>query len=165
MQTFYPSPEWDDFCDESDIRTPKRINEGTVCTEDAQQCPDGSFVGRDPLNNCEFFPCENEFEKCDNEFDTANEAYTKTLFIITLILGILLLLLGGKLFNLEAVGAGIMGGGVITIFYGSVRYWEYAGDMFRFILSIIALIAVIYLAYWLNKHAHKKKKKFSLNFG
>lgn len=28
-----------------------------ACTEDARLCPDGSGVGRDPNNNCEFFPC------------------------------------------------------------------------------------------------------------
>ncbi|MFH2020409.1 MAG: hypothetical protein ABIJ34_03280 [archaeon] len=31
-----------------------------VCTEDAKECPDGSFVGRDSQNNCEFFPCDYE---------------------------------------------------------------------------------------------------------
>ncbi len=29
-----------------------------VCTMDVKECPDGSFVSRDPTNNCEFFPCE-----------------------------------------------------------------------------------------------------------
>eukprot|EP00547_Thalassionema_nitzschioides_P017814 CAMPEP_0194234792 /NCGR_PEP_ID=MMETSP0158-20130606/2429_1 /TAXON_ID=33649 /ORGANISM="Thalassionema nitzschioides, Strain L26-B" /LENGTH=631 /DNA_ID=CAMNT_0038968073 /DNA_START=74 /DNA_END=1969 /DNA_ORIENTATION=+ len=28
-----------------------------ACTEDALNCPDGSAVGRDPYNNCEFYPC------------------------------------------------------------------------------------------------------------
>jgi len=28
-----------------------------VCTTDAKQCPDGSSVGRDSNNNCEFHPC------------------------------------------------------------------------------------------------------------
>ncbi|MAG07746.1 hypothetical protein CMI46_02930 [Candidatus Pacearchaeota archaeon] len=167
VQTFYPSPDWDDFCDEKSIHAPKLAEDRTLCAQDAQQCPNGSFVGRDPSNNCEFFQCnqENEFETCRNEFDTVNESYTKNLFIVTLILGILLLLLGGKLFNLEAVGAGIMGGGIITLIYGSGAYWQYAGDMFRFILSIIALIAVIYLAYWLNKKTHKKKKKLKFSLG
>jgi len=27
------------------------------CTMEAMKCPDGSFVGRDPNNNCSFFPC------------------------------------------------------------------------------------------------------------
>ena len=29
----------------------------TVCTADVQQCPDGSYVSRDPANNCNFKPC------------------------------------------------------------------------------------------------------------
>ena len=28
-----------------------------ACTKDAKICPDGSVVGRDSRNNCEFFPC------------------------------------------------------------------------------------------------------------
>lgn len=31
-----------------------------VCTMDAKMCSDGSFVGRDSTNNCEFFPCPEE---------------------------------------------------------------------------------------------------------
>jgi hypothetical protein len=31
-----------------------------ACTQDAKICPDGTGVGRDPTNNCEFKPCPNE---------------------------------------------------------------------------------------------------------
>jgi len=31
-----------------------------ACTEDAKVCDDGTAVGRDPNNNCEFFACGNE---------------------------------------------------------------------------------------------------------
>ncbi len=27
------------------------------CTQEAKLCPDGTYVGRDSNNNCEFFPC------------------------------------------------------------------------------------------------------------
>jgi hypothetical protein len=43
-----------------------------VCTADAKVCSDGSEVGRDPDNNCEFFPCPGEnscsadVKECDN---------------------------------------------------------------------------------------------------
>lgn len=30
------------------------------CTDDAKQCESGKFVGRDPENDCKFFPCEGE---------------------------------------------------------------------------------------------------------
>jgi hypothetical protein len=37
----------------------ERIKETTpvFCTADVMQCPDGSFVARDPSNGCEFRPC------------------------------------------------------------------------------------------------------------
>lgn len=34
------------------------------CSQDAKECPDGTFVSRNPENNCEFEPCP-EIEKCD----------------------------------------------------------------------------------------------------
>jgi len=157
IQTFYPNPKFDDFC--GDIR-PKQIaepeREPIACTEDAKQCPDGTFVSRDPNNNCKFFPCENEFENCNQEYQSARNSHSKNLFIITLILGILLLATGGALFSLEAVGAGIMGGGIITIIYGAGSYWPNASNLFRFIISLVGLVIVIGLAYWLNKKTQKK---------
>lgn len=35
-------------------------NHATICTMDAKQCPDGSFVSRNPANNCAFNPCPGE---------------------------------------------------------------------------------------------------------
>jgi hypothetical protein len=35
--------------------TPKEGSGSTVCTDDVQQCPDGTYVGRDA--NCQFRPC------------------------------------------------------------------------------------------------------------
>jgi len=45
------------------------------CTEDAQLCPDGeTWVGRDPLNNCQFEPCPDKDEStAEGENDLASE--------------------------------------------------------------------------------------------
>lgn len=32
-------------------------NQGVACAQDAKQCPDGSYVSRDPSNNCNFKEC------------------------------------------------------------------------------------------------------------
>ena len=37
--------------------TPTLTTQEVVCTEDILECWDGSFVSRDPTNNCEFYPC------------------------------------------------------------------------------------------------------------
>eukprot|EP00546_Thalassionema_frauenfeldii_P004322 CAMPEP_0178911546 /NCGR_PEP_ID=MMETSP0786-20121207/9760_1 /TAXON_ID=186022 /ORGANISM="Thalassionema frauenfeldii, Strain CCMP 1798" /LENGTH=681 /DNA_ID=CAMNT_0020584015 /DNA_START=360 /DNA_END=2405 /DNA_ORIENTATION=- len=36
--------------------------ETTFCTKDVRTCPDGSYVGRDPSNGCEFDPCPDKEE-------------------------------------------------------------------------------------------------------
>ena len=58
-----------------EIEEPKEGNESNeseeiFCTMDAKECPDGSFVGRDPENNCEFNPCPGE-EGSENPIDTS----------------------------------------------------------------------------------------------
>jgi len=35
---------------------PSTTQQGIICTMDAKQCPDGSYVGRVPPN-CDFAPC------------------------------------------------------------------------------------------------------------
>ncbi|MDD9966114.1 MAG: BPTI/Kunitz domain-containing protein [Myxococcales bacterium] len=41
----------------------ERVECNIFCTQDAKVCPDGTAVGRDPQNNCEFFPCP---DSCTN---------------------------------------------------------------------------------------------------
>ncbi|CAB9523274.1 chitinase [Seminavis robusta] len=38
-----------------------------VCTQDVKECPNGDFVGRDPGNNCEYYPCQNQPVPCTLE--------------------------------------------------------------------------------------------------
>merc|ERR1712003_13425 len=46
-------------------------SEDLVCTEDALECSDGSFVSRDPTNGCEFPACPSE-EQQENVVSSAN---------------------------------------------------------------------------------------------
>jgi len=36
---------------------PPMSDEGIFCAADVKQCPDGSFVSRNPANGCAFDPC------------------------------------------------------------------------------------------------------------
>lgn len=101
---------------------------------------------------------------CQQNLNNDSKVYSKNLFIITVPVGVILIAIGGALFALEAVGAGIMLGGIITLIYGAANYWPNAGNAFRFGISLVGLIIVIILAYWLNqkdflKNLFKKKKK------
>ena len=48
-------------------------DDAVFCTMDVQMCPDGSYVGRDPEKNCEFFTCPTQEDSKDDELEQENE--------------------------------------------------------------------------------------------
>ncbi len=95
--------------------------------------------------------CEYSYVDCEKRFNNAEKPYYKTLFTIAIPLGIVIIALGLLIFHLEAVGLGLMSGGVALIIYGAGQYWRFADDVIKFVLSFIGLVAVILLAYYFNK--------------
>lgn len=83
----------------------------------------------------------------------------KHVFYLALPIGIVVLVAGAVFFGLESVGAGLMGGGIVTLIYGAGGYWQYAQNWLKFLLSLAGLIIVIYFAYWFNKRSEKPVKK------
>ena len=146
---FYPKVEYSDFCAAEVIETQERCEEIGATWE--------VYDGVRRLFEGEKGFCDRNF-KCRDRYDDAREERAKKVFYVALPFGILILLVGGFLFYLEAVGAGLMGGGVGTIVYAAGSYWRYGEDLFRFIISLLGLVSVIFLAYWFNKKFGKKKK-------
>jgi len=96
---------------------------------------------------------------CQPKFDTAQKAYYKKTFLTALPLGIVLIALGALVFGLEAVGSGLMVGGIAIIVYGTGSYWRFTDDWLKFALSLVGLIIVIWLAYFWNARVAKKSNK------
>ncbi len=72
------------------------------------------------------------------------ELYAMSLFIIACVAGIASITLGITI-NVESVGAGLIGGGVLSILYGAIRYMPYAENVIRVIFFGLALGALIWL--------------------
>jgi len=89
--------------------------------------------------------CDEDFF-CRQDYDDQREGYDKIVFILTLILGIITIIVSVWL-GLASVSAGLMAGGIITIIYGVIRYWEHSTDVLRFILLGAALAILIWLGY------------------
>ena len=49
--------------------------------------------------------------------------------------------------NMASVSSGIMSGGILTIIYGTIRYWSDLPDYGRFIILGLTLIILIWLGY------------------
>jgi len=73
------------------------------------------------------------------------EAYNRNLFIIASISGLIAIVVGGYFVNNESVGSGLIGGGVITILYGLIRYWEYAENILRVVILALILGVLIWV--------------------
>ena len=153
---FYDRPEFEDFCDE--FKTAQVI-------ENEEQCNnvEGRWTSQEIRCVTEPCPqgfCDRDFS-CRLEYEDAQERYARNLFFITLPLGIVIIIIGAIVFGLEAVGGGLMAGGVGVILWGVGSYWRFSDDLIKFILSLIGLVVVIYVAYWFNKKIgkHKSRKK------
>lgn len=157
ISTFYESPKHKNFCREGEFQEPVARELVTTvplkancsyiepdkslrikCTE-----KEGIITAKYDKDGCtESYYCE----MCYKEFGDAREVYNKHVFIISIILGIIALAVGVTL-KLPSVSSGIMGGGVLTIIYGTLRYWGQMPDYTRFIILGITLVILIWVGY------------------
>ena len=154
INTFYPRPDYDDFCGE--MKTQELIISLERCEEVGGKWNVYEVI--EPIKGAQEGFCDRDYY-CRQEMEEATKIRSRNVFLIALPLGILIIAFGAFLFSLDAVGAGLMGGGVGTLIYGAGAYWPYSENWIRFIISLVGLIVLIFLAYWFNKRIEKNKKR------
>lgn len=168
IQTFYEErPDWNKYC--GNITYPNfEINTSAQCEAFNGKWnptyPDRYAMPVKTTPNSPTGYCDLAYF-CNQDYENASKIYSRNLFIISVPVGVVLIAIGGALFALESVGAGIMLGGIITLIYGAGEYWPNAGNQFKFGISLLGLIIVIILAYWLNKRYEKEAKKAGFSLG
>lgn len=151
LSVIYPNVVYEDYCPV--IKTAEIIGSQERCEQVGGQW--SPYLEKTPEGVAGY--CDRDYA-CRQDYEKSLEVRSKKIFYISVPLGILIIFIGGILFSLDAVGAGLMGGGIGTIIYGAGGYWRYGDDLFRFIISLLGLAAVIYLAYWFNNR--NKKHRF-----
>ena len=139
IQSFYPAPVYRDFCK---IEKYHKINNSFDCNKvggkwnyDKGSSPDVNLGGR----------CDVNFN-CQKEYNSVRELYERNVFFANLIFGFLVFIIAFFL-GIEAVSSGLMGGAVMLIIYGSMRYWGELSDVWRTFMLGVALSALIFLGY------------------
>ncbi|MFH1290780.1 MAG: hypothetical protein ABIH92_05235 [Nanoarchaeota archaeon] len=153
IESFHPSPDYEDFCGE--FRTQEAI-------ETPQQCEaiDGQWNPQDspkPVEGPEGW-CDRDFT-CRQELESAQDAHSQVVFIASLIVGILALLIGYFILSIEPVGSALIASGIWSIFWGSVVNWRNFTEVWRFILLLIVLVLLIWLALRAAGKTKPSKKK------
>ena len=170
IASFYKAPKYEDFCVQREFKeviTKEKceLENGKwtgydrhipkpVAAMDSNQllCSKISDVGKNITLSCETLEqmqqsgyCDLEFY-CRENFDKDREKYNRNVFITATGIGIIILIVGFAL-KMASVSAGLMGGGVLTILYGIIRYWTDLPDYGRFIILGIILAILIWLGY------------------
>jgi hypothetical protein len=170
IEAFYPSPKYEDYCSQGRFQgfyPEKPVPASPVDCSYSQQLRDAEQACYNdrgqPIYQYDEDGCTISVRDCDycqREFEEANKKYSKNVFVIALIVGIVTLFVGFGILSVEPVGSSLMASGVGAIFYGSVRNWQNLSDVWRFLLLLVALVLLVWIALRLNK-----KKKGFFGFG
>jgi hypothetical protein len=147
IHAFYPGPKYENYCNINQPQRPYETNE--TCKASGGRWND--YGGAQPKCPPEQTYCPNGYcdmyYNCQRSFDDANRVYTRNVFIAATIIGLIAVLIGGVILKLESVSSGIMGGGVLSMIYGTIVYWMDASNYLRVIILGIVLAILIWMGY------------------
>jgi hypothetical protein len=172
MEAIYPAPEYNRYCNDTYYMTKAIPTTPAVnCTEfyNTPQAIDCSNQGGNPQTKYDKNGCP-VFDKCDfcsKQYNDAMQAYNDgslNIFIILAVLGLIAVIIGIYL-PVDYIGAGLMFGGMITMFYATTRYFGSLSKMLRALVILIELLIIMWIAFKKigagspQKPVSKKKKK------
>ncbi len=136
------------------------MNETVQTQSELDSCNEkkGYLTARYDNKGCvESYTCET----CQNTFQEADKKYNGIVFIVALVLGIICMIIAIVLKN-DTVSPGVLGGGFLSILYGTIRDWSNLGDYLRLALLGVALAILIWIGYkkmTVDDELTTKKKK------
>ncbi len=149
IDAVYTQPQYEDYCNLK-AETPYMIEKiNANCTYDYgqeyQDCINSEGTPRFDINSegCNVY---SECDYCSRDYNAAQDEYSRNVFLIFAVLGLIIVVLGIYL-KTEYIGAGLMFGGVITLFYSSVRYFSSLNKLLRAIVILVDLLVIIYISY------------------
>ena len=152
---FYPSPEYSDFCDRGDFVEPRQLLPDTSCKNVGIAQKQDECAAQKSMFRAEYDDqgcvIDGYCDDCDVRYQEQREAYDQNFFVIVLVVGILTLLIGYGFCNVEPVGSALLAGGIGAIFIGVVSRWDALSDVWRFILLVLALVLLVWLAVQANR--------------
>lgn len=153
IYTFYPSPKYEDFCTEEITRKAYDTKEsceaigGVWITSFSQEFGGERAVPIKPEGEAEFKSyCDATFT-CRENWQDIRSIYNRNVFIILVILGLLSVIAGLFAASVSAVSSGLLYGGFISFFIGTVRFWSDMNEYLRFIILGIVLVVLIVIGY------------------
>ena len=160
IAAFYPAPKYEDYCKarfyaEKPVPGAVGKKECAPYQEPSQQALDKCAEQKGfPEYTYDAYGCVIGYKGCNfcqRDFDAANQKYNLIFFIFSSVLAIVAIAIGLLLpptnsLN-EWIATGFILGGLITLFFGTFRYYEYLGRYLKPAVILAELLIVVYLSY------------------
>lgn len=146
IEAFYPSPQYEDYCDVNVGPFPGSESNATLCSETGGVWKNGY---------CDYY------YGCQKEYEAARDPHARVVFFVSLIVAIIAIILGYTFLSTEPVGSALIGSGIWAIFWGSAINWRNLSDIWRFLLLLVVLVLLVWIALKLNKKDSALTKIFS----
>ena len=89
---------------------------------------------------------QEERKKKDETFRFQRKVFERHLFYVAIPIGIAAIIIG-SLLSVQAVGAGLIFGGIFTLIDGYCWYWSELQDWMRFLSLLAAFIVIVFCGY------------------
>jgi hypothetical protein len=151
VDAVYTEPKYDNYCNGSIYSKPYIAPLANVTcsdfysTTETQMCSNdkGMPVPKYDANNCQVF---DKCDYCSRDFNNAQQLYNRNIFFILAPIGLIIVIMGIYL-TVEYIGAGLMFGGLATMFYATVRYFSDMSKLLRALVLLVELLVIIYIGY------------------
>lgn len=87
-----------------------------------------------------------ERKKHESEYHSARKIFEQRLFFVAVPVGLAAIVIGSFL-AVQAVGAGLIFGGIFTLTDGYCWYWSELQDWMRFVSLLIAFVVMVVIGY------------------
>ena len=145
VRVFYHEPMQEDFCKEEQVVA--LIPNSESCLAVGGQWNESNPVEAIPPGKGLVSGYCNAQYTCFKNFESAYSLYNRNLFIVFVIAGVALLLGSTFLTGAKTVSSGLSLGGVIALIVGSIRYWSDMDDRLRVVVSGVALLTLLVIAW------------------
>ena len=148
----FPEPQYNDFCPASPAPAPITaqacVTSGGVwtTTPGAPVPPTPNELTNDRVSQIPSGYCDTT-SKCNAAYQKTDDQYQMEGFIMLVGLGVLAIIVGVLPLGSSIVSTGLSYGGVLSFVIASAQYWSGAGNWLRLAISVIALIALIYIGF------------------
>lgn len=134
VSTFYPYPNQKEYQTKHNEISRKHENLSSETNKSAAKARERTYRERE------------EMKKLDEEWEAGINNFNRVLFFVAVPIGAIAIIVGA-LTSVQAIGAGLIFGGIFTLTDGYFFYWSHLLDWMRFVSLLIAFVLLIFVGY------------------